>query len=126
MLLRFTNAMRMVSSSPNRHRDRLTRLAGRTRLSTDGKRKMEIPIFVARFLGPGAEFLNPKNLIVRAGGISVPTHPSAARVSLTLVLISIFAPAAPSLRAQADQWERHMKSGSRAYSVARNQKYCHG
>jgi tetratricopeptide (TPR) repeat protein len=56
----------------------------------------------------------------------VTTHPAAARVSLTLALISIFVPAAPSLWAQADQWEKHMKSGSKAYSGGINQKYFHG
>ena len=87
----------------------------------DGNSHLLFP--VAR---PGAKFLNSKNLIVKEGGISVPTHPSAARVSLTLALLSIFVSAAPSLWAQADQWEKLMKSGSKAYSGGMNQKYMHG
>ena len=50
-------------------------------------------------------------------------HASAAKVSLTLALISFLVPAAPSLWAQADQWEKHMKSGSKAYSGGMYQKY---
>lgn len=53
-------------------------------------------------------------------------HTSAARVSLTLALISLLVPAAPSLWAQADQWEKHMKSGRKDYSGGMNQKYFHG
>lgn len=53
-------------------------------------------------------------------------HTSAARVSLTLALISLSVPAAPSLWAQADQWEKHMKSGRKDYSGGMNQKYFHG
>jgi Tetratricopeptide repeat len=60
------------------------------------------------------------------GGISVPTRPSAARVWLTLTLISIFVAAASSLWAQADQWEKLMKLGSKAYSGGMSQKYFHG
>lgn len=56
----------------------------------------------------------------------MPIHPSAARVSFTLALISIFVPAAPSVWAEADQWEKHMKSGSKAYSGGMSQKYFHG
>jgi tetratricopeptide (TPR) repeat protein len=56
----------------------------------------------------------------------VPIYPSPARVSVTLALVSIFVLAAPSLWAQADQWEKHMKSGSKAYSGGMNQKYFHG
>ncbi len=51
------------------------------------------------------------------------THTSAVRVSLTLALISFLVPAAPCLWAQADQWEKHMKSGDKAYSGGMYQKY---
>jgi tetratricopeptide (TPR) repeat protein len=56
----------------------------------------------------------------------VPTRPSTARVWLSLTLISIFVPAASSLWAQADQWEKLMKSGGKAYSGGMSQKYFHG
>jgi hypothetical protein len=56
----------------------------------------------------------------------VPSHPPAARVLLTLALISIFVLAAPSLWAQADLWEKLMKSGSKAYSDGISQKYFQG
>jgi tetratricopeptide (TPR) repeat protein len=56
----------------------------------------------------------------------VAIHISAARASLTLALISLLIPAAPSLGAQADQWDQHMKSGRKAYSGGMNQKYFHG
>ncbi len=54
------------------------------------------------------------------------THVSAARASLTLALISILVAAAPCLWAQADQWEKHMKSGRKAYSGGMSQKFYHG
>ncbi len=56
----------------------------------------------------------------------MPTRPSAARVWLTLTLIPVFVAAASSLWAQADQWEKLMKSGSKAYSGGMSQKYFHG
>ncbi len=56
----------------------------------------------------------------------MPTHSWAARVWVILALISIFVPAAPLLWAQADQWEKLMKSGSKAYSGGMSQKYFHG
>jgi tetratricopeptide (TPR) repeat protein len=49
----------------------------------------------------------------------------AARVSLPFVLLFIFATASPCAHAQEDQWEKHMKSGRKAYSDGMKQRYFH-
>lgn len=54
------------------------------------------------------------------------THTSALRVSLILVLISFFVPAAPSLWAQDDQWDKHMKAGGKALDAGMRQKFLNG
>jgi tetratricopeptide (TPR) repeat protein len=56
----------------------------------------------------------------------VATHTPAVRVSLTLALISFLVPAAPSLWAQEDQWDKDMKAGSKAFTDGMKQKYFHG
>ncbi len=49
-----------------------------------------------------------------------------AKASLVLALNFLLAAAVPLLRAQADQWDKHMKSGGKAYAGGMNQKYYHG
>ncbi len=53
------------------------------------------------------------------------THARITRVSLSLASFFLFLPAASSLWAQADQWDKHMKAGSKAYGHGMNEKYFH-
>lgn len=54
------------------------------------------------------------------------THSPAAKFPLLLALLSILLPTAPPLHAQADQWDKLMKSGTKAYDDGMKQKYFHG
>lgn len=54
------------------------------------------------------------------------TRASTVKPPLILTLISCLVLAAPCLWAQADQWEKHMKSGGKAYAGGMDQKYFHG
>jgi tetratricopeptide (TPR) repeat protein len=50
----------------------------------------------------------------------------AAKFPFLLALLSILLPTATTLRAQTDQWDKHMKSGTKAYDDGMKQKYFHG
>jgi tetratricopeptide (TPR) repeat protein len=54
------------------------------------------------------------------------THASTGRVFLALALISFSVSPAPSLWAQEDQWDKHMKAGGKAFLDGMRQKYFHG
>jgi tetratricopeptide (TPR) repeat protein len=65
-------------------------------------------------------------LVQDEGGISVTTRASLAKFFLLLALISFSVPAAPSMWAQEEQWDKHMKAGGKAYNDGMKQKYLHG
>jgi tetratricopeptide (TPR) repeat protein len=50
-------------------------------------------------------------------------HALTARVSLILVLISLAGSVVPFLRAQGDDWDKHMKAGGKAFESGRKEKY---
>lgn len=52
-------------------------------------------------------------------------HTLATKIALVLALLS-FLLTTPSLHAQTDQWDKHMKSGAKAYDDGMKQKYFHG
>ena len=54
------------------------------------------------------------------------TRTPAVQPPLLLALLFVLLYLAPSLHAQADQWEKHMKSGTKAYDDGMKQKYFHG
>jgi tetratricopeptide (TPR) repeat protein len=53
------------------------------------------------------------------------TGTRTSRGSLVLALISLFVGAPPSLRAQEDQWDKHMKAGRKEFVQGMREKYFH-
>jgi tetratricopeptide (TPR) repeat protein len=51
------------------------------------------------------------------------SHTLARRAACALVVIALAAPATRRLHAQADEWDKHMKAGEKAYSAGFNQKH---